>query len=130
MVAHLRMNEVAYLREVASSSTSSSEQEALWRRAWALLVPVHALLLRRLADNTLLPGTIKEEEATYYARWQAFTYKAVNNTAVPEAVLQDMGVTLGYGTLLDAVYDTLNLLMELRGFAQPRESARLCFKRV
>ena len=34
-----------------------------------------------------------------------------------------MGVMLGYGTLLDAVFHTLNLLMVLRGFARPQESA-------
>ena len=38
--------------------------------------PVHALLLRRLADNTLLPGTNTEEEVTYYAGSQAFAQKA------------------------------------------------------
>ena len=110
---------------MARLSTSSSEQEGLRRRAWAILVPVHALLLRRLADNTLLPGTIKEEEVTYYARSLAFTYK-VKAKPVPsddEAVLQGLGAVLGYTTLLDAVYQTLSLLMVLRGSALPRESA-------
>ena len=100
---------------MARLSTSSSEQEGLRRRAWAILVPVHALLLRRLADNTLLPGTIKEEEVTYYARLLAFTYK-VKAKPVPsddEAVLQGLGAVLGYTTLLDAVYQTLSLLMVL-----------------
>ena len=61
---------------MASASVSSSEQEGLLRRAWATLVPVRALLLRRLADNTLLPGTNKEEEVMYFTRSQAIVRKA------------------------------------------------------
>ena len=76
VVAHLRVGEAGSLRELASALTSSSEREALRRRAWAILLPVHALLLRRLADNTLLPGTNTEEEVTYYAGSQAFAQKA------------------------------------------------------
>ena len=108
---------------MAFASTSFSEHEALLRGAWATLFPVHALLLRRLADNTLLPGTNKEEEVTYGARLQASACKAKNNPVPSEAALQAFGVVLGYTTLLDAVYFTLALLTELRGSALPRESA-------
>ena len=124
MVAHLRVREAASLRYQALAPTSFSERQALFRRAWAILVPVHALLLRRLADNTLLPGTIKEEEVTYSARSQAFTYKTSDKPIPSEAALQGLGVVLGYSTLLDAVYFTLALLDELRGFPLLRESAR------
>ena len=123
VVAHLRVNEAISLRGMANASTSSSEQDALSNRAWAILVPVHALLLRRLADNTLLPGTIKEEEVTYDARSQAFMLKAKNKPIPSEAFLQGLGVTRGYETLLDALHETLCLLVELRGSALPRESA-------
>ena len=108
---------------MAGASTTSSEQEALCRRAWPLLVPVQTLLLRRLADNTLLPGTIKEEEVTYFARLQAFACKAQNKPVPSEAVLQGFGVVLGYAALLDAVFNTLALLAELQGFELPRKSA-------
>ena len=123
MVAHLHVLEADSLRGMAHASTSSSEQEALRRRAWSILVPVHVLLLRRLADNTLLPGTIKEKEVTFDARSQAFKWKAKDEPVPSDAALQRLGVFLGYETLLDAVYKTLNLLMELRGAALPRESA-------
>ena len=109
---------------MANASTSSSEREALRRRAWAILVPVHALLLRRLADNTLLPGTIKEEEVRYGVRLEVFKCKAKDKPVPSEEVdLQAMGVVHGYEALLDAVYQTLALLMELRGFGMPQESA-------
>ena len=124
VMAHLRMGEATSLRGVAQASTSSSEKEALCRRAWATLVPVHALLLRRLADNTLLPGTNKEEEVTYDARLQAFVLKAQDKPVPSEAVLQGLGATRGYETLLDAVFNTLALLAELRGLGLPLESAQ------
>ena len=123
VVAELRVNEVRALRCLASKSTSSLEKEGLLRRAWAILLPVHALLLRRLADNMLLPGTIMEEEVTYYARSQAFTHKAADKPVPSEAVLHGMGVVIGYATLLDAVFITLAFLVELRGLTLPRVSA-------
>ena len=119
VVAELRFGEAASLRSLARVSTS--EKEAL--RAWAILVPLHALLLCRLADNTLLPGTIKEEELTYRARSQAFTCKLKAKPVPSEAALQGLGLLFGYETLLDAVSITLALLVELRGSGLTRESA-------
>ena len=123
VVASLRVTEATSLRELALASTSSSEREALRHRAWAILAPVHALLLRRLADNTLLPGTIKEEEVAHYTRSLAFAQKAMDTSVTSEAVLRRLGVMLGYKTLMDAVCVTLALLMDLHGSALPRESA-------
>ena len=120
VVADLRVVEASSIRCLALSSTSSSEQEALWRRARAILVPVHALLLRRLADNTLLPGSNKEEEVTYLLRSQAFTRK-VKGESVP--ALPASGLVLGYTTLMEALYHTLALLAEQRDSALPWESA-------
>ena len=108
---------------MAHASTSSSEQDALRQRAWAILVPVHALLLRRLADNTLLPGNNTEDEVTYLARSQAFFRKATDKAVPSAALLQGLGAVLGYETLLKAMFHTLNLLMALRDPALPQESA-------
>ena len=123
VVAGLRVTEAIALRGMASTSTSSAEQEALLRRAWAILVPVSAILLRRLADNTLLPDTNTEEEVTYYARSQAFARKAQDKPVLSEADLQGLGVVFGYTTLMKAVYNTLALLVEVQGSLMTRESA-------
>ena len=123
VVADLRVTEAAHLRELARASTSFSEFDALYRRAWAILAPVHTLLLRRLADDTLLPGTIKEEEMRYGARSLAFTLKASDKPVVSEATLQNLSPALGYKTVMDAVFHTLALLIELQGFGLPRENA-------
>ena len=123
VVADLRVGEAIALREIARASTSLSEQEALMRNAWAILGPIHALLLRRLADNTLLPGTIKEEEVMYHARLQAFLRKAHNAFVLPKAVLRGQGVVLGYD-LVKAASITLAFLSVLQGAAPSRESAQ------
>ena len=125
VVADLRVSEAGAIRNLACVSTPCSEKVALLQRAWALLVPVHALLLRRLADNTLLPGTIEDGESTYFVRQKVFTWKARDESVPSDADLQGLGVLLGYEKLLRAMVLTLALLFELRGFALPRESA--CF---
>ena len=123
VVADLRVDEASSLREMARASTSLSGKGVLYRRAWAILVPVHALLLRRLADKTLLPGNIKEEEVMHDACSQAFVCQAKDKAVPSEVVLQRMGATLGYETLLKAVFHTLALINELRGSVLPRERA-------
>ena len=85
---------------------------------------MHALLLRRLADNTLLPGTIKDEEVAYYARTYAVAWKAFDKPVPSEAALHGLGGVCGYTTLLDAVSLTLALLNELRGSALPPDSSQ------
>ena len=60
---------------------------------------------------------------TYYARVQAFKFEGSDDSVPSEAVLQRMGVMLGYTTLLEVVFDTLDLLLELRGSGLPRERA-------
>ena len=60
---------------------------------------------------------------TYCARSQAFGYKVMDEPVPSKAVLQGLAAVLGYSTLLDAVYHTLALLIELRGTALLGESA-------
>ena len=122
VVAHLRVSEAGSLRGMADTSTSSSEKAALRQRAWATLAPVHALLLHRLADNTLLPGTMKEEEVTSDARTQAFVCEVMGKS-VSSKVFQGLDAVLGYETLLEAIFNTLNLAVELQGSALLRENA-------
>ena len=64
VVADQQIGESESLHNLALLA-NGAEQEALHRQAWALLFLVVALLLRRLAANTLLPGTIREEELEY-----------------------------------------------------------------
>ena len=70
VVAHLRMGESNSLTSLAADA-SGAEAEALIRRSWATLLSVVPLLLRRVEANTLLPGTIRQEELDYDAHVQA-----------------------------------------------------------
>ena len=109
VVASLRIDESRNLT-CLSIEASGAEQETFDRRAWAALVSVIHLLVRRLESNTLLPGTVREEELDYYAHLQAAVKKAKNKPVPPPAVLRDFVSTMGYDTLLDAIIRSLDLL--------------------
>ena len=71
------------------------------------------LLLRRLEAETLLPGTIREEELDYEAHAQAAAGEVHQNQPVlSPAVLRTVASTMGYSTLLLAMYRSLDLLRE------------------
>ena len=110
VVADLRYSESFCLHNLATQA-SDAEQKALLQRSWALLVSLVDLLLRRLADNTLLPGTIRQEEMDYEAYAQAAALRTKNEELVRSpAVLRAVASMLGYNTLLMVMSGCLNLL--------------------
>ena len=111
VVANLRMCESQALTSLAIRA-SGAERAALFRRSWAVLVSVVPLLLRRMEANTLLPGTIKEEELDYYAHAQAAAGMALDEPVLSPAALRAAVTTIGYNTLLDALYRSLDLLRD------------------
>ena len=82
VVAHLRMSESKSLFNLGLKA-SGAEFKALFRRSWAVLLLVIPLLLRRVEANTLLPGTVREEELDYEAHAQATANKAQNMPVPP-----------------------------------------------
>ena len=91
--------------------TAGDEQLSLFRRAWALLLPLHAVLLRRIASNLLLPGLARRDEVECYAHLTAAVFKAKNRPVPCHAVLLErFGGEVGYATLLGVLLLTLNLL--------------------
>ena len=109
VVADLRYAECVGLAGLAAAA-SGAEEVALTRRSLAVLLRIIPLLLRRLEANTLLPGTIREEELDYEAHFQAAMSKAINEPVPPRAVLRERASTMGYNTLLNAIFASLNLL--------------------
>ena len=88
-----------------------------WRRVRGVSTPVVGaslsaipILQRRLESNTLLPGTIREEELDYAVHDKAAAFKAQNKPIPSPAVLQTLASTMGYNTLLDAMFKGLDLL--------------------
>ena len=75
VVARLRYDESEALAS-SSLAASGAETKALLRRSFTALLSLIPLLLRRLEANTLLPGTLREEELDYEAHAQAAVKKA------------------------------------------------------
>ena len=109
MVADLHVIESLALRNLASN-LSGAEHSALLRCAWALLLSVISLLLRRFAANSLLPGTIREGELDFAAHKQSVIRTIRKWPDLPPAVLRDWAATSGYATLLLAMNMSLDLL--------------------
>ena len=104
VVVDLRMQASIALANQASSARGA-KQDGLQRRAVHTLLTVIALLQRRLADHTLLPGTVRKEELDYYEYAFAATF-ASRDEPVPPPMLQ----TIGYNVLLDALFRSLTFL--------------------
>ena len=71
----------------------------------SLIPPV----LRRLEADTLLPGTLREEELVYEAHVRVAMQRANNKPVPPPAVLRELASALGYSTLLVAMFRCLDL---------------------
>ena len=121
VVAHLRMCECQSLCSLTVAA-SGAEREMFVRRAWAVLVSVIPLLLHRVEANTLLHGTIREEELDYDAHGLVAVSKAQNLLVPPPARLRALASTMGYVTLLLAMHRSLDLL---RGSYGPAEQKRM-----
>ena len=120
VVASLRYSESESLVGL-SLAASGAENQLLLRRSWNLLLSLIPPLLRRLEANTLLPGIILEEELDFEAHVQAALFKAANEPVPPPTVLRALASTMGYNTLMNALYRSLDLLVaSLRPVAQKK----------
>ena len=109
VLAHLRMQESMALASLAMEARGA-EQNVLCRRSWGALLSVIAILQRRLADDTLLPGSVRNDETDYYAYQLAATAAAKELPVPSSPALKKMASYLGYSVLLDALYRSLNFL--------------------
>ena len=120
VVASLRYNECCSLNNLACEATGA-EQDLLLHQSLAALLLVIPLLLRRLENNTLLPGTLRKEELTYEVHGLAAVKKAMNDPLPPPAVLRAWASTMGYTTLMLAVARSLDLLLRPVGLQNERK---------
>ena len=111
VLAQLRFCECESLTSLALKA-SGVEQQTQLCRAWAILLSLINLLLRRLAANTLLHGTVREEEINYEAHTQAALFKAHNNPVPPQEELRTWASTMGYVSLLSAICRSLDFLQQ------------------
>ena len=109
VVAHLRVCECDSLTNMVLKA-SGAEQDALMHKSWGALVSVVNLLLCRLATNTLLPSTLREEELDFTAHAQSVIRKMRHVPELPPDVMRDAVSTTGYETVVLAIRLSLNLL--------------------
>ena len=89
-----------------------------------MLQPSHALLLRRVVANTLLPGTVHQEESKYGAFLEAAGYRAAGYAPPANAHTKRAGQLIGYKLLLEVAFATLKLLELPRWPRAQREKAQ------
>ena len=106
-------------------AASGAEELTLVRRSWSTPLSVIPLLQRRLADNTLLPGTVRREESDYYVHVVAAAFAAQNKPALEAAGLQTYGQMFGYLVLLDALYRSLNFTFVSSHSLWPAEQLKI-----
>ena len=109
VVADLRLAESEALNHLNLES-SGVEKLAFLRQSWNVLMSVIPLLLRRLEADTLLPGTVREAELDFDAHTQAAATKAQNGPDPSPARLREIASTMGYTTLIMAMFRSLDLL--------------------
>ena len=110
VVASLRQRESESLPFLGVAARGA-EQKALLRKSWEVLLSILPLLLRRLAANTLLPATIRDEELDYEAHVQATSAKALSRPVPFPTQLRTWATTMGYDAILNAMVKGLDLLL-------------------
>ena len=111
VVACLRMGESDSLTALYEEA-SGAEKELHLRRSWTVLLSLIPPLLRRLEANTLLPGTLRAEELDYDAHVQAAVRIQLKKPVPSLADLRALASTLGYTTLMDAMFRGLSSLRQ------------------
>ena len=124
-VVHARHGQVIAIRNSSCGMPPGPAKDELRRRAWALLLPLHAPLLRRAAANTLLPGTVRREEVDYQIHAQAAVDKVKRASSNALAAQGDpAGQLVGFVTLCDVMAATLNGLPDSHWPAEECASAQ------
>ena len=110
VVARLQMNVSTFLGALAVEA-SRAEGQVLFARSTSVVLLVVNLLLRRLENNTLLPGTIREEETDFEAHGQVAISEAMRERVPPTPdAIHGLASTMGYGILLGAMFRGLDYL--------------------
>ena len=110
VVAWLRLGESESLVGLSLVASGAEEEVVLLQKSCAVLLSILPLVLRRLEANTLLPGTIREEELEYHIHVQTALRKARNVLVPSLAVLRAGASAMGCSTLILAMYRSLNAL--------------------
>lgn len=109
-----------------------SDQLPLFLEAWDCLQRALAVLVRRLASRTLLPGCCREEEETLFMHLQWAIWRAEGHSEpLPgsAAVQAASATTVGYSAALGAVWVSLCLMRRCSGWPEPQLALAQVFVR-
>ena len=76
------------------------EMTALKDEAWALVSSTLTLLVRRINANTLLPGRVTAVETAFFKRFMAIKHATLDEPQLPTRLLQVVGLSVGYATVV------------------------------
>ena len=93
---------------------TADEKVALRNESWALASGCMPLLVRRMDDNTMLPGRGTAVELAFFKRFTATRDTAFGDPPASSRELQLVGLSLGYATALRAADRLLALLYRRR----------------
>ena len=103
------------LRQSQLEGVTADERTTLHAEAWALLSSSLPLILRRMDDNTMLPGRGTAVELAFCKRLIELTQVAGGQPPRPARLLQLESLSLGYATALRAACLVLGCIVQLRG---------------
>ena len=109
-MAQLRLQEGRSLHNLAIAARRAG-QELI--RSWSALLSGIAFLQSRLAQNTLLLGTVRKDETDYYAYQLAATSAAQDEPVPPPMALNAMASNIGYTLVLHALHRGLDCLQTM-----------------
>ena len=115
---YLTLERASSLHEQSKlEGVTAAERTALLDEAWALLSSSLPLLVRRMDDNTMLPGRGTAVELTFY-KWYRQVKRVVNGvTPHPARTLRLSGLSLGYATTAFAACLMLNCASQSPGLS-------------
>ena len=111
MCAYLTLQRAASLRQQTQlEGVTKDEKEALYNEEWALTSGSLPLIVRRMDDNTMLPGRGTAVELAFFKRFMEIWRTALGRLPLSSRDQQLVGLSLAYATALVAADQLLGLL--------------------
>ena len=123
MCTYLTLQRAVSLRcQSQLEGVTQEEKAALCAEAWALASSCLPLIVRRMDDNTMLPGRGTAVELAFFKRYKATKHATFNWPPPSTRDMQLAGLSLGYATAVLAA----NVLLSLLFFRHDSEVHAFC----
>ena len=107
----LTLQRASLLRQQAQlEGVTDDEKVALCDESWVLASGYRPLVVRRMDDNTMLPGRGTAVELAFFKRYMETRHTTFRDPPLPFRFMQLVGLSLGYATALLAADRLLGML--------------------